>query len=80
MDFQWYLHFVNRVLEEQSEALRKRKVEQLSQKIDIIMAGKKQKLLSKGVTGKAELILVMKEIRSFKAYKNDSKPFYTSLL
>ncbi|XP_026316800.1 tRNA-splicing endonuclease subunit Sen34 isoform X2 [Hyposmocoma kahamanoa] len=39
-----------KVLEEQSEALRKRKVEQLSQKIDIIMAGKKQKLLSKGVT------------------------------
>lgn len=46
-----YKYFVNRVLEEQSEALRKRKVEQLSQKIDIIMAGKKQKLLSKGVTG-----------------------------
>ncbi|KAL0871959.1 hypothetical protein ABMA27_004402 [Loxostege sticticalis] len=39
-----------KVLEEQLEALRKRKIEQLSQKIDIIVAGKKQKLLSKGIT------------------------------
>lgn len=40
------------VLSEQTEALRKRKIDQLSQKIDIIIAGKRQKLLSKGVTGK----------------------------
>ncbi|XP_059053935.1 tRNA-splicing endonuclease subunit Sen34 isoform X2 [Achroia grisella] len=39
-----------RVLQEQKEALMKRKAEQMSQKIDIIMAGKRQKLLSKGVT------------------------------
>lgn len=39
------------VLSEQTEALRKRKIEQLSQKIDIIIAGKRQKLLSKGITG-----------------------------
>lgn len=38
------------VLSEQTEALRKRKIEQLSQKIDIIIAGKRQKLLSKGIT------------------------------
>nr|XP_021181616.2 tRNA-splicing endonuclease subunit Sen34 [Helicoverpa armigera] len=38
------------VLAEQTEALKKRKIEQLSQKIDIIIAGKRQKLLSKGVT------------------------------
>ncbi|CAH0729738.1 unnamed protein product, partial [Brenthis ino] len=38
-----------KILEEQSDALRKRKIEQLSQKIDIILAGKKQKLLSKGI-------------------------------
>ncbi|XP_075978832.1 tRNA splicing endonuclease subunit 34 [Anticarsia gemmatalis] len=35
---------------EQIEALRKRKIEQMSQKIDIIIAGKRQKLLSKGIT------------------------------
>lgn len=40
----------HRIMEEQSEALRKKKIEQLSQKIDIILAGKKQKLLSKGIT------------------------------
>ncbi|KAM3966381.1 tRNA splicing endonuclease subunit 34 [Aphomia sociella] len=39
-----------RVLKEQIDALKKRKVEQLSQRIDIIMAGKRQKLLSKGIT------------------------------
>lgn len=38
------------VLAEQTEALKKRKIDQLSQKIDIIIAGKRQKLLSKGVT------------------------------
>ncbi|XP_026730983.1 tRNA-splicing endonuclease subunit Sen34 isoform X1 [Trichoplusia ni] len=38
------------VLSEQTEALKKRKIEQLSQKIEIIVAGKRQKLLSKGVT------------------------------
>ncbi|KAJ2944350.1 hypothetical protein O0L34_g18352 [Tuta absoluta] len=39
-----------KVLEEHTEAMKKRKIEQLSQKIDIIMAGKRQKLLSKGIT------------------------------
>ncbi|KAH9637178.1 hypothetical protein HF086_016200 [Spodoptera exigua] len=39
-----------KVLLEQTEALKKRKIEQLSQKIDIIIAGKRQKLLSKGIT------------------------------
>ncbi|KAI5645410.1 tRNA-splicing endonuclease subunit Sen34 [Phthorimaea operculella] len=39
-----------KVFEEQTEAMKKRKIEQLSQKIDIIMAGKRQKLLSKGIT------------------------------
>ncbi|KAJ0178307.1 hypothetical protein K1T71_006130 [Dendrolimus kikuchii] len=38
-----------KIEEEQSEALKKRKIEQLSHKIDIIVAGKKQKLLSKGI-------------------------------
>lgn len=37
-------------LSEQNEAMKKRKIEQLSQKIDIIIAGKRQKLLSKGIT------------------------------
>ncbi|XP_022128435.2 tRNA-splicing endonuclease subunit Sen34 [Pieris rapae] len=40
----------NRITLEQKEALKKRKIEQLSQKIDIIVAGKKQKLLSKGIS------------------------------
>ncbi|CAH0761161.1 unnamed protein product [Diatraea saccharalis] len=39
-----------RVIEEQTEGLRKRRIEQMSQKLDIIVAGKKQKLLSKGIT------------------------------
>ncbi|XP_041987110.1 tRNA-splicing endonuclease subunit Sen34 [Aricia agestis] len=39
----------NKQLEEQHEALRKRKIEQITQKIDIILAGKKQKMLSKGI-------------------------------
>uniref|UniRef100_A0A1E1W6P0 tRNA-splicing endonuclease subunit Sen34 n=1 Tax=Pectinophora gossypiella TaxID=13191 RepID=A0A1E1W6P0_PECGO len=39
-----------KVLTEQTEALKKRKIEQLSQKIDLIMAGKRKKLLSKGIT------------------------------
>ncbi|CAB3251563.1 unnamed protein product [Arctia plantaginis] len=38
-------------IKEQKEALRKRKIEQLSQKIDIIIAGKQQKLISKGIVG-----------------------------
>ncbi|CAH1638715.1 unnamed protein product [Spodoptera littoralis] len=38
------------VLMEQMDALKKKKIEQLSQKIDIIIAGKRQKLLSKGIT------------------------------
>ncbi|KPJ07148.1 tRNA-splicing endonuclease subunit Sen34 [Papilio machaon] len=39
-----------KILEEQNEAFRKKKTEQLSQKIDIILAGKKQKLLQKGLS------------------------------
>ncbi|XP_026762684.2 tRNA-splicing endonuclease subunit Sen34 [Galleria mellonella] len=39
-----------RVFQEQMKELKKRKVEQMSQKIDIIIAGKRQKLLSKGIT------------------------------
>jgi len=31
--------------------MKKRKIEQMSQKIDIIIAGKRKKLLSKGITG-----------------------------
>lgn len=45
------------VLKDQIDALRKRKIEQLAQKIDIIVAGKKQKLLSKGITGVFSLYL-----------------------
>ncbi|XP_023946059.1 tRNA-splicing endonuclease subunit Sen34 isoform X2 [Bicyclus anynana] len=40
----------NKTLIEQAEALRKRKIEQLSQKLDIIVAGKKKKMLSKGIS------------------------------
>ncbi|XP_073947237.1 tRNA splicing endonuclease subunit 34 [Choristoneura fumiferana] len=39
-----------RILTEQTEALKKRRIEQIAQKIDIIVAGKRQKLLSKGVS------------------------------
>lgn len=39
------------LLQEQSEALKKRKIDQISQKIDIIMAGKRKKLVSKGISG-----------------------------
>ncbi|XP_053606922.1 uncharacterized protein Tsen34 isoform X4 [Plodia interpunctella] len=46
-DFKTHL---NRALEEQRQVLRKKKIEQLSQKIDVIIAGKRQKLLSKGIT------------------------------
>lgn len=49
--FNVFIKYVFRVIEEQSEALKKRKIEQLSQKLDIIVAGKKKKLLSKGITG-----------------------------
>ncbi|XP_050664510.1 tRNA-splicing endonuclease subunit Sen34 [Leptidea sinapis] len=38
-----------RVLEDQKVCLKKKKIEQLTQKIDVIFAGKKQKLLSKGI-------------------------------
>ncbi|CAH2091168.1 unnamed protein product [Euphydryas editha] len=38
-----------KILDEQSEALKMRKINQLSQKIDIIVAGKKQKMISKGI-------------------------------
>ncbi|CAG9088087.1 unnamed protein product [Plutella xylostella] len=38
-----------KLLQEQSEALRKRRIEQISQKIDIIIAGKRKKLLAKGM-------------------------------
>ncbi|KAG6459446.1 tRNA-splicing endonuclease subunit Sen34 isoform X2 [Manduca sexta] len=40
----------DKVLLEQIQELKRRKIEQLSQKIDIIVAGKKEKLLSKGIT------------------------------
>ncbi|XP_045766252.1 tRNA-splicing endonuclease subunit Sen34 [Maniola jurtina] len=40
----------DKTLAEQAEALRKRKIEQLSQKLDIIVAGKKQKMMSKGIS------------------------------
>ncbi|CAH0398733.1 unnamed protein product [Chilo suppressalis] len=39
-----------RIVDEQREGLRKRRIEQMSQKLDIIAAGKKQKLQSKGIT------------------------------
>ncbi|KAL4707732.1 hypothetical protein ACJJTC_014913 [Scirpophaga incertulas] len=39
-----------RLTQEQTEALHKRKIQELTQKIDIIIAGKRQKLLSQGVT------------------------------
>ncbi|CAH2039632.1 unnamed protein product, partial [Iphiclides podalirius] len=39
-----------KILQQQAEAFKKKKIEQISQKIDIILAGKKQKLLLKGVT------------------------------
>ncbi|XP_028170199.1 tRNA-splicing endonuclease subunit Sen34 [Ostrinia furnacalis] len=39
-----------RVKEEQTEDLRKRKIEQMKQKIHLIVAGKKQKLAAKGIT------------------------------
>ncbi|XP_045495657.1 tRNA-splicing endonuclease subunit Sen34 [Colias croceus] len=39
----------NRVTNEQAEALKRRKIEQIAQKIDIILTGKRQKLLSKGI-------------------------------
>lgn len=42
---------VFRILEEQTEALKKKKIDQMMQKIDIIIAGKKQKLLKQGLTG-----------------------------
>ncbi|XP_063623800.1 tRNA-splicing endonuclease subunit Sen34 [Cydia splendana] len=38
-----------KVVAEQTEALRKRRIEQLSQKIDIIVAGKRQKLITKKI-------------------------------
>ncbi|XP_047534527.1 tRNA-splicing endonuclease subunit Sen34 [Vanessa atalanta] len=38
-----------KIIDEQSEALQKKKIEQLSQKIDIIVAGKKKKMMSKGI-------------------------------
>lgn len=41
------------LLEEQTQALKKRKIDQISQKIDIIMAGKRKKLISKGISGKS---------------------------
>ncbi|XP_060802456.1 tRNA-splicing endonuclease subunit Sen34 isoform X2 [Amyelois transitella] len=44
-----YKAHINRVSEEQKEVLKKKKIEQMSQKIDIIIAGKRQKLLSKGI-------------------------------
>lgn len=37
--------------EEQVQTLQKRKVDQLMQKIDMIVAGKKQKLLKQGLPG-----------------------------
>ncbi|CAK1556241.1 unnamed protein product [Leptosia nina] len=39
----------NRISLEQADALKKKKIEQLSQKIDIIVAGKRQKMISKGI-------------------------------
>lgn len=45
------MFFSYRLLQEQSEALRKRRIEQISQKIDIIIAGKRKKLLAKGMPG-----------------------------
>ncbi|CAG4979181.1 unnamed protein product [Parnassius apollo] len=39
-----------RILVEQAEAFRKKRIEQISQKIDIIVAGKQEKLLLKGIT------------------------------
>ncbi|XP_045450755.1 tRNA-splicing endonuclease subunit Sen34 [Melitaea cinxia] len=38
-----------KVLDEQAEAFKMRKISQLSQKIDVIVAGKKKKMLSKGI-------------------------------
>ncbi|CAK1586202.1 unnamed protein product [Parnassius mnemosyne] len=43
-------NYEQRILDEQTEAFRKKKIEQMSQKIDIIVAGKQQKLLLKGIT------------------------------
>ncbi|XP_028039001.1 tRNA-splicing endonuclease subunit Sen34 isoform X1 [Bombyx mandarina] len=42
--------FLKKVLEQQASALKKRKIEQLSQKIDIIVAGKKKNLINKGMS------------------------------
>ncbi|XP_068618592.1 tRNA-splicing endonuclease subunit Sen34 [Battus philenor] len=57
----------SKVLEEQNEAFRKKKIEQISQKIDVIIAGKKQKLLQKGITNTQidKQSLLQEEINKF---------------